>query len=110
MANSSGVVDQNFPTFSHEEIDITREDNSLPFLVNLNHSKAARLGAARVQPLCSYQAPDPKLASTPSQMQKEWCARDVLRLRHARQRTETPYLVTKCWWHIAVAKQQIEKP
>ena len=34
--------------FRHGVIDITGKDDFLPFLVNLKHSKAARLGAARV--------------------------------------------------------------
>ena len=48
MARSGGVVDRDFPIFAHGVIDITGKDNFLPFLVNLKHSKAARLGAARV--------------------------------------------------------------
>ena len=48
MAHSGGVVDRDFPIFAHGVIDITGKDNFLPFLVNLNHSKAAWLGAARV--------------------------------------------------------------
>ena len=48
MAHSGGVVDRDFPIFAHGEIDITRKHHFLPFLVNLNHSKTARLGAARV--------------------------------------------------------------
>ena len=34
--------------FAHGVIDITGKDDFLPFLVNLKHSKAARLGAARI--------------------------------------------------------------
>jgi hypothetical protein len=48
MAHSGGVVDRDFPIFAHGVIDITEKGSFLPFLVNLNHSKAARLGAARV--------------------------------------------------------------
>ena len=48
MARSGGVVDRDFPIFAHGVIDITRKHHFLPFLVNLNHSKTARLGAARV--------------------------------------------------------------
>ena len=48
MARSGGVVDRDFPIFAHGVIDITGKYNFLPFLVNLKHSKAARLGAARV--------------------------------------------------------------
>jgi hypothetical protein len=48
MAHSGGVVDRDFLIFTHGVIDITGKDNFLPFLVNLKHSKAARLGAARV--------------------------------------------------------------
>ena len=48
MAQSGGVVDRDFPIFAHGVIDITGKDNFLPFLVILNHSKAARLGAARI--------------------------------------------------------------
>ena len=48
MAHSGGVVDRDFLIFAHGVIDITGKDNFLPFLVNLKHSEAARLGAARV--------------------------------------------------------------
>ena len=48
MARSGVVVDRDFPIFAHGVIDITRKHHFLPFLVNLNHSKAAWLGAARV--------------------------------------------------------------
>ena len=48
MAHSDGVVDRDFPIFAHGEIDISRKHHFLPFLVNLNQSKAAWLGAARV--------------------------------------------------------------
>ena len=48
MAHSNGVVDRDFLIFAHGVIDITRKQHFLPFLVNLNHSKAAWLGAARV--------------------------------------------------------------
>ena len=49
MARSGGVVDRDFLIFAHGVIDITGKYNFLPFLINLKHSKAARLGAARVQ-------------------------------------------------------------
>ena len=48
IAHSGGVVDRDFLIFAHGVIDITGKDDFLPFLVNLKHSKAARLGAARV--------------------------------------------------------------
>jgi hypothetical protein len=48
MAHSGGVVDRDFLIFAHGVIDITGKHHFLPFLVNLNHSKAAWLGAARV--------------------------------------------------------------
>ena len=48
MAHSGGVVVRDFLKFAHGVIDITGKENFLPFLVNLNHSKAARLGAAEV--------------------------------------------------------------
>ena len=41
MAHSGGVVDRDFPIFSHGVIDITGKDSFVHFLVNLNHSKAA---------------------------------------------------------------------
>jgi hypothetical protein len=46
MTHSGGVVDRYFPIVAHGVIDITRKHNFVPFLVNLNHFKAARLGAA----------------------------------------------------------------
>jgi hypothetical protein len=48
MAHSGGVVNRDFLIFVHGVIDITGKDNFLSFLVNLNHSKAVRLGAARI--------------------------------------------------------------
>jgi hypothetical protein len=48
MAHSGGVVDRDFPIFAQGVIDITGKDNFLSFLVKLNHSKAAWLGAVRV--------------------------------------------------------------
>ena len=48
MAHNGGVVDRDFLIFAHGVIDITGRDTFLPFLVNLRHSKAARLGAARI--------------------------------------------------------------
>ena len=48
MAHSGGVVDRDFPIFAHGVIDITRKHPFISFLVNLNHSKTAWLGAARV--------------------------------------------------------------
>ena len=82
MAHSGGVVDRDFPIFAHGEIDITRKHHFLPFLVNLNHSKSCP-ARSRSSPRMQYQAPDPKLAPIPSWMQKERCARDMLRLRDA---------------------------
>ena len=94
MAHSGGVVDRDFLIFAHGVIDITGKDNFLPFLVNLNHSKAAWLGAARVHDAAA-QALDPMLSLIPSRMQKERCARDVLWLQHVRQRADTTYLAIK---------------
>jgi hypothetical protein len=47
MAHSGGVVDRDFLIFAHGVIDITGKYNFLSFLVNVNHSKAARPGTAR---------------------------------------------------------------
>ena len=84
MARSGGVVDRDFPIFAHGGIDITRKHTFLSFLVNLNYSKTAWLGAARIHCAATkLQIPSwpPYQAGCKKNGVPGLC--DVLLLRHA---------------------------